>query len=182
MYRVNDLIVYGNTGICRITDIMTAEKISNDKEQLYYVLQPMNEACVIYTPVNTKAFMRLVISAKEAERLIDTIPTIQAKAYYNKRMHELVQHYDAAIKAYDCAGLIELVMSIYDKKQIAEQQKRKIGQVDERFMKQAEELLFSEFSIALGISKDKVPAYIASRVDAINHQQGQKYNESKLLH
>jgi CarD family transcriptional regulator len=59
-------------------------------------------------------------------------------------------------------------MSIYTKKQIVEQQNRKFGQIDKKFMEQAEELLFSEFSIALGIPKDKVQEYIASRVEAIN--------------
>ena len=37
--------------------------------------------------------------------------------------------------------------------------------VDERYMKQAEHLLHGEFSAALGIPYDEVPAYIAKRVE-----------------
>ena len=37
--------------------------------------------------------------------------------------------------------------------------------VDERYMKQAERLLYGEFSVALGIPFDEVQPYIASRVD-----------------
>lgn len=170
LYKVNDLIIYGNTGVCKIKDITTGEKIGNDKDQLYYVLQPLNDSCVIYTPVDTTVFMRSVISAEEAERLIDRIPTIHAQAVYNKRIHELTQYYESAIKEYSCADLIELAMSIYAKKQTAEQQKRRLGQVDEKFMKQAEELLYSEFSLALGIPKDKVQQYIESRVHDINKE------------
>ena len=40
------------------------------------------------------------------------------------------------------------------------------GQVDDRFMKRAEELIFDEFSVALGIPKDEVSAYIDARVEA----------------
>lgn len=179
MYKINDLIIYGNTGVCKITDITIPENISLEEDQLYYVLQPLNETYVVYTPVNTKAFMRLVISAEEAERIIDMIPTIQAEAYYNNRVHGLAEHYETVIKSYNCANIIELTMSIHAKKQIAEQQKRKFGLVDERFMKQAEELIYSEFSLALGIPKNKVPNYIASRVDAINKERGQNRHECR---
>jgi CarD family transcriptional regulator len=171
MYKINDLIVYGKTGVCKITDITIPKHISFDKDQLYYVLQPLYEDCVIYTPVNTKVFMRPIISAEEADHLIDMIPTIQAEAYYNDRLQELTHHYEAAIKAHNCADLIELAMSIYAKKQIVEQQNRKFGQIDKKFMEQAEELLFGEFSLALGIPKDKVQEYIASRVEAINKER-----------
>lgn len=62
-------------------------------------------------------------------------------------------------------------MSIYAKKQCAEQQSLKLGQVDEKFMKRAEELLFGELSGSLGIPRDKVQEYIASRVDAFKEKQ-----------
>lgn len=179
MYKINDLIIYGKTGTCKILDI-TTPKNSFNKDQLYYVLQPLYEECVIYTPVNTKVFMRPIISAEEADRLINMIPTIQAEAYYSDRMQELKEHYEAAITAYNCAELIGLAMSIYAKKQIAEQQNRKIGQIDKNFMETAEELLFGEFSIALGIPKDKVQEYIASRVEAINKEQRHSGNFKRV--
>lgn len=169
MYKIDDLIFYANTGVCRIQDITTLENVGFQQGQLYYVMKPVFENCVIYTPVNTNLFMRPIISAEEAERLIDMIPTIQAEPYYNDRMQELKEHYEAAIKAHNCEDLIELAMSTYAKKQIVEQQKRKFGQLDEKFMKQAEQLLFGEVSLALGIPKDKVQEYIASRVEAINN-------------
>ena len=36
--------------------------------------------------------------------------------------------------------------------------------VDERFMKQAEQLLFGELAAALGITPEQVPGYIAAEV------------------
>ena len=116
MYRINDYIVYGRTGVCRIKDIMVPKHIC-DTDQLYYVLQPLNESCLIYTPVDTKIFMRPVISAEEAERLIDMIPNIQAEAYYNNHLQELTQHYESVMNTFNCTGLIELAMSLYSKKQ-----------------------------------------------------------------
>ena len=68
-------------------------------------------------------------------------------------------------------------MSIYAKKQMVEEQKKKFGSVDERFMKKAEELLFGELSAVLGIPRSEVSKYIASRVDALNAEQRENYDE-----
>ena len=165
MYKVGDLIHYGSIGVCRVTDITTRDFLGLDEDQLFYVLTPLYQDCTISVPVNnTKIFMRPIISKGEAERLIDMVPTIQAEAYHSKVVRELVDHYEETLNTHDCAELIELTMSIYAKKEYVEQQNRKLGAVDERYMKQAEELLFGELAAALGIPKESVPDYIAERV------------------
>ena len=55
-------------------------------------------------------------------------------------------------------------MSIHAKKQYAESHGRKFGQIDARYMKRAESLLYGELSAALGLEYDKVQPYIARRV------------------
>jgi CarD family transcriptional regulator len=166
MYQVGDLILYGSTGVCKVADITTQELAGKDKKQLFYVLEPLYQNCTIFTPVNTtKIFMRPIISEDEAERLIDMIPTIRTEAYHNRDLNQLAEHYKVSLSKHDCSDLIELSMSIYAKKQFAEQQKRKFGVVDEKFMKRAEDLLFGELAAALNIPKDQVPEYIAERVN-----------------
>jgi CarD family transcriptional regulator len=105
--------------------------------------------------------MRPIISKDEAERLIQSIPGIRAQAYYNRTLHELTEHYEASLKTHNCTDLIELCMSIYAKKTQLEEQKRKFGSIDERYMKRAEELLFGELAAALCIPKEQMPGYIA---------------------
>jgi CarD family transcriptional regulator len=169
MFQVGDLIIYGNTGVCKVTDVTTIDSQGIDLTQLYYVLKPLYQNGRILTPTNnTQVFMRPIIPKDEAERLIDMIPSIHAKAYHSRDLKQLSEHYGAILNTHDCGKLIELGMSLYEKKQDAEQHKRKFLSVDERFMTQAEELLFGELSAALGIPKDKVPEYIASRVDGAN--------------
>jgi CarD family transcriptional regulator len=167
MYNIGDLIVYGSTGVCRITDITSRDVPRADENQLYYVLEPIyQDRCIIYTPTNAKVFMRLVISKEEAENLIDMIPSIQVKTYHIRAIGELEEHYKKALKTYEPADLIELTMSIYAKRQEVVEQKRKLGSIDERFMKQAEELLFGELAVALDIPRDSVHDYIERRMNA----------------
>lgn len=165
MFIIGDLILYGNTGVCRVTGISGRDTSGMDNDRLFYTLTPLYQDCIISTPVTTtKVFMRPIISKAEAEKLIDMIPTIHAEVFHSSVLRELTEHYETSIKSYDCAELIELTMSIYAKKQYLEQQKRKFGAIDERFMKRAEGLLFGELAAALGISKVSVPDYIAGRV------------------
>lgn len=170
MYQVGDLIIYGNTGVCRVAQITTPKFDKNpgcvDGEKLYYVLEPLYKSETIYTPVdNDKVLKRKIISEQEALRLIDTIPHLQAKAYHASNMQGLKEYYQNLSQTQDCADLIELVMSIYAKKQDALLQNKRLGQIDEQFMKRVTDNLHGEFAAALGIEKDDVPAFIAQRAE-----------------
>lgn len=167
MFQIGELVVYGNTGVCRIEDIV----VGNDELQWletgrkYYRLNPLYQSGAIYTPVDSeKIIIRSVISRDAANYLIDQMPQIRKNACQSQNIQEMRTRYQLASKTGDCVGLMTLAMSIYAKKQDCIAQKRKIGQMDERFMRQAEELLFGEFAVALEIDRDAVSAYIAERL------------------
>ena len=164
MFKKGDLIIYGNIGICRVDDISTREFSGADEGKLFYSLKPLFQDCDISTPVDNNVFMRPVISRQEAEKLIDMIPSIEPEPYYTRVIRELTDHYEQYMSTHDCKDLIELVMSIYEKKQQIESSNRKFGEVDKNFLNRAESLLHEEFSVALGIPKEKVQNYIAERI------------------
>ena len=168
VYKIGDLIIYGNNGVCRVEDITSIDHDEIDNENLYYVLMPLYNTCTIYAPTDsTKVFMRPIVTKKEAEKLIDMIPSMKAEIYHNSAMNQLTEHYKASFESHECEDLIELCMSIYAKKQDAEEQNKKLGAIDEKFMKRAEELLFGELATALGIDKEQVPDYIENRIGEI---------------
>ena len=163
MYQTGDLILYGRTGVCRVEDITKVKQRGSAEEQSYYVLKPLYQNCNITTPVeNTRVYSRPIISREEAESVIASIPTVKPEAYHNRNLNQLREYYKSRMETYNCLDLIELTMSLYVKKREAEAQKRKFGAVDERFMKEAEDLLFGELAAALGIARDEVRGYIAS--------------------
>lgn len=164
MFSIGDRVVYGQIGVCTILDIAVPDFLKQGEARKYYILEPENQKGNIYTPVDAKVFMRPLLTKDEAEQLIDLIPSIQAEAYHSTSLQELTTHYAAALHSHDCADLIELIMSIYAKKQYRQKNNQKIGAVDEGFMKRAEELLYSELSIALEMPRDSLPTYIAARV------------------
>lgn len=166
MYQVGDLVLYGSTGVCRVSEIKQQDFPNTGEQRLYYVFQPLYQDCMISMPVDSdKVFIRPIISREEAERLIGLIPSMRGQAYHSRVSRELTEHYDALLKSHDCEDLIELTMSIYAKKQDLLSQKRKFGTVDERFLKRAEDLLFGELAAALDIPRDQVQDYIATHTE-----------------
>ena len=165
MYQVGDWIFYGNIGACQVMELSERRIPGMDKAVLYYTLLPLNGSCSISTPVlNGKVFMRPLISKEQADALIDTFPDIDAEAYHNPVLRQLSDHYETALNSHDCLSLIKMTMSIHAKKEAAASQKKKLGAVDEKFMKKAEDLLFGELAVALGIKKEEVPVYIGTRL------------------
>ena len=167
MYQTGELILYGGTGVCRVTDIVAKKFSRTEPEKLYYVLTPLYQTGTITTPVeNGKVFTRPVISRDEALSLIDSIPGIEAEAYHNQNLQQLENHYKHELESHDCRDLLRLTMSTYRKKQEREQAKLKFGAVDRRYMERAENLLFGELAVALDIEKDSVQSFIEDRLQA----------------
>lgn len=166
MFQPGELVVYGATGVCRVEEITRPNLTGTDRNKEYYLLKPLHQDGVIYAPVeNAKIPMRPVISRQNAEDLIDLIPSIRAEAHHAPTVQALAQYYHTAVHSHDNRDLLELMMSIYAKQQQAESQKRRLGLVDERYMKQAERLLYGELSAALDIPYEEVQPYIARRVE-----------------
>ena len=165
MYQIGDLILYGGTGVCRVTDVVSRKTSRTEPERLYYILSPLYQTGTITTPVdNDKVFTRPVISRDEAMDLIDQIPSIQPEVYYNQNLQQLENHYRTAMEDHDCLSLLRLTMSTYRKKVEREEKKLKFGAVDRRYMERAENLLYGELAVALGIARENVQDFIAQRL------------------
>lgn len=167
LYQVGDQIIYGSNGVCIIEEIKMIEVPHTDEEKAYYIIKPIYQECRISVPVDTKMFIRPIISKEEALALIDSIPQIDAQPYFNTALRQLQDYYEKKLSSHDCADLIELTISLYRKKQQVLEQKRKFGAIDERYMKRAEDLLFGELSVVLDIPKNEVRSFISSRLEIV---------------
>ena len=165
MFSIGDKIMYGGTGVCVVEGITSVKLSGMDRARDYYVLRPMYQSGTIQTPVdNEKIPIRPVMTRAEAERLVDTIPNVDAVICMEKNLSALRNHYQQQMSSFDCLDLIRVTKSIYAKKKDAEKRQKKIGMTDERFLRRAEDLLFGELAVALDISRDKVTDYIADRL------------------
>ncbi|MDD5922312.1 MAG: CarD family transcriptional regulator [Eubacteriales bacterium] len=166
MFKENDLIMYGGTGVCRVQKITKEDFGGKIEPKLYYILQPLYQTGVIYAPVdNDKVFMRPVISREQADELIDEFPDVTTEVFKSSSTQQLLKHYQSVIDSHELLGLVKLAKSIHQKSDDAKKQNRHIGQIDKKFMHLAEDLLFGELAAALKIPREDVTSYIHKRLN-----------------
>ncbi len=165
MFEKGELIMCGGHGVCRVIDITGNPIDQFDKEKKYYVLEPVFEkASTIYTPVdNDKIVMRRIMNKEEAEKLIAHIAEIDTVWIQEEKRRE--QTYKEAISTYDSRSLAQIIKTLYQRKRSRIDEGKKVLSSDEQYLHKAEELLYSEMSMALSIPKDKVVDYISEAVD-----------------
>ncbi len=164
MFNVGDLIIYGNYGVFRVDALGVPDISYINKDKRYYTLNAIHYKNTIYTPVDTDVFMRHVLSYEEAQELIRQIPNIEADILENNNVRLLSEHYENSLQTHECSDLVQLIKTVYEKRILVKEQGKTLGQTDEKFMRIAEELLYSELSIALGIQKDEVVDYIEEAI------------------
>ena len=169
MFKKDQLIMCGGHGVCRVVNITGNPIDKLDKVRKYYVLEPIFEkGSTVYTPVdNDKVVMRRIMSKKEAEDLVDRITTIDTVWIQEEKGRE--QMYKEAIRTYDCQSLVQIIKTLYLRKQNRLKEGKKVLSSDEHYLRKAEELLYSEMSLALSIPKEEVEAYIT---EAVHRREG----------
>jgi len=171
LYQIDNLIIYGGNGVCRVEEISTPDIPGIDKNRIYYALCPLYHDGKIFTPIDTKIFSRPVITYSKAQDIIDRIPYIEEDEYSNDNIRMMAEHYREYLQTHNCTDLVKLIKTIYTKNSIALEEGKKPSQTNDHFMKTAEDLLNGELAVALGIPKESVKSYIEERV---------KEHESKL--
>ena len=164
MFKKDQLIMCGGHGVCRVVDV-TGNPIDRlDKVRKYYVLEPVFEkGSTVYTPVdNDKVIMRRIMNKEEAEDLVGRITEIDTVWIQEEKSRE--QMYKEAIRTYDCQSLVQIIKTLYLRQQNRLKEGKKVLSSDEQYLRKAEELLYSEMSLALSIPKEEVETYIKDAV------------------
>lgn len=164
MFNVDDYIMYGKTGVCKVVDI-TNEKFINGEKRKYYILSPIyNNDTVIKIPLdNDKVPMRKVISKGDMTALINDIPNMEILWIDDEKKR--IAQFETMLKSGQCEELIKLIKSIKFSKKYARSIGKKLEQPDRDIMKEAERLLTEEFAIILNVYPNEASSYILSKID-----------------
>lgn len=163
MFKINDYIMYGTTGVCKIIDI-TRENIIDNNLRDYYVLSPIyNKNTIIKTPVdNQKVNMRKVLNRDDVSLLINNI-TKNNFEWIEDEM-ERVLKFKSMIKSGNCEELIKIIRSVYFNKEYKKLIGNKVTKRDQDIMGIAENMINEEFTTALGILPEEVFSYIENHM------------------
>lgn len=164
MFQIGDYIIYENRGVCKVKDIGTVKVSGAAVNRMFYTLTShYTEGNVVYTPVdNDKVIMRPLLSREEAESLIDEINSIEVLWIPDEKGRE--EDYKKALRKCDCKELVKIIKTIYLRKQERLNDGKKMTSIDEKYFRLAEDCLYGELAVSLGISREEVKDYVVSRV------------------
>lgn len=165
MFQVNDVVVYGAQGVCRI--VGTDEKKIDGTVRKYFVLKPEDDRdATFYVPTwNEKALgkMRRVMSREAVNALIDAMPGKTPNWIANE--NERKDTYKKILAGGDQAAVISMVQALYLHKKEREAAGKRLHISDENFLKDAEQLLYNEWQYVLHVDKAGLVDYIFDRIE-----------------
>ncbi len=167
MYQKGDYVVYGTSGPCIVEDVTKLKIPGCDAKRFYYVLRPVKTGrSVIYSPVdNHKVMIRPVLSEEEATVLLREIPEIGFLEIENEKVRE--ETYKNVLHDSDLRRWIGLMKMLCQRRRDRQLQGRKFTAIDERYLKETEELLGCELSIALGQDQKTARELLFSQLEEL---------------
>ncbi len=162
MYQVGQKVVYGIHGVCAIVEIET--KTIDRKKISYFVLEPLEQPGARYyipkeNPVTLKKISPL-LSREELDALLAEC-SMSDNSWIADENHRKL-HYRELIGSGDRRALVIMVHTLHLHKKQQEAQGRKFHLCDENFLRDAEKLLCSEFSLVLGLSREDTAKYLSN--------------------
>lgn len=163
MFKVNDYVIYGITGVCQIVDI-TKESLIDNLQKEYYVLKYIydNDTIIKIPTDNEKVPMRKILSKGDVTTLINSMPSSETIWIDDDRKRN--ETFKSILKTGDIENLVKLIKSIYLDKEYKKSIGKKVYKIDNEIMQTAQRLLNEEFATILNISPSEVSSYISSHI------------------
>lgn len=160
MYQVGDNILYGIHGVCKI--VGREERLSDRKRVEYLVLEPLEQnGARFFVPMHNPVAMsklRPVMMKEELDALLAS-PDVRRDGWIADE-NQRKQHYRSLITSSDRKALLCMVRTLHQRMLLLNVEGKRLHLCDENFLRDAQRLLDSEFSLVLGVSPEQVRGYV----------------------
>lgn len=164
MFQIGEKVLYGVHGICIVSALET--RTVNRKQTEYYVLEPMEQSgAQYYIPTQNQAAvskLRPILTQPELEEMLAS-DAVQQDAWIADE-NQRKQRYRDMIANGDRAAMVCMVRALHQHRKQQEAAGRKFHLCDENFLRDAEKLLSSEFSLVLNIGPNQVGDYVMEKL------------------
>ncbi len=167
MFSINDTVMYGTVGVCRVEGV---EELTLGRESKpYYVLRPVSSGgSTVYIPLDNDVLLGKVRTLLTAEEINTMLTTSEFAEDWADDSTARAQHYAEIIKSGDRVRIISVMLTLSARRRSLSGTGKKLRISDERALRDCERIISDEFSYILGISPDKVTAYIKDNVTNFN--------------
>ena len=155
MFKLNDYVCYGATGVCQITETKK-ERISGVTKE-YYVLKPVfNENSAVYVPMDNAALlekMRPIVSATELKKILANAKDRHDEWIQND--FQRTEYFRETLKSGNRADIIEIIRMLGRRQKELLLRGKHLHVADERTRRDAQIPICSEIAFVKKITPDQ---------------------------
>ena len=152
MYQISDHIMYGYEGVCRVEFVGHPNVPGLNREREYYLLESVRRGTQVYTPVDTKMTMRPVLSEAELNDALSRFPSLSITDELPSDTKSSAEYYRSTLQKLNFLQTLLLYKALFHRQKRQMAIRKTLSTTDQRFMKQAEELLCSEICFVRGLT------------------------------
>ena len=156
MWKLDDAVVYGAAGICKIADIRD-EQFGNETKK-YYILKPVfDDKNTYFVPSFNMLLMskiKPVLTSDEIMELIHKMPSIESNWIDNDKQR--TESYKEILESGNRDNVVGVLKALYERRAALTEKGKKMRTSDEIIMRNAEMLIENECAYVLGITREGV--------------------------
>jgi CarD family transcriptional regulator len=164
MFHIDDLIIYGTSGVCVVADICPSPFDKTDA-RTYYKLCPADTTAggVIYTPVeNDKIPMRHLLSREQGEALLSSVASSPFLDIPVEKQRKDI--YKQALLSTEPVRWLGIMRSVRRRGIALLAQRKNLPDLDREFSDRAQKYLTSELSIVLDRPREEIAEIILANI------------------
>ena len=160
-YKIGDFVLYGYSGACEIVEIGPLSFGGNNRD--YYSLKPVyDERDTIYVPVDKEDdIARKVIGKKQAEEIIESIKSSKRTGNVPEK-----EKCEEILRSGDNLKVSNMIRQLRNLKAENRKNHKGLNIAEEKTLKYAERILFSEIATAMKITMDEASERLDKALDA----------------
>lgn len=162
MRKIGENVLYGASGVMTIVDIR--EESIGDVSRSYYVLRPANSRSqsLTFVPADNEKLVGAMHSLLTRDEIMEILHNARnlPECQWIEGNRARAEYFKSIMESGDRVKMIAMIRAIDENGVRRNEEGRKNFLTDENAKQKAQKLLYSEFSLVLGISEDEIAEFV----------------------
>ena len=167
MHKIGEYVVYGGNGVMSVVDIR--EEQFSDSLRSYYVLREVgsNFESLTYVPADNEKLVSQMRPLLTKDEIFEVLRSVNdaPDCEWAKDSRARTEIFRKIMESGDRLKIMAMIRTIHKAGLVREAEGKKNFISDENAMNKARKILFSEFSLVLGIPEEEVLEFIMNEIE-----------------
>lgn len=167
MFQVGDAVSYGTSGVCTIAEKKPMKLAGQQCE--CYILKPVYDSTMkICVPCNSQVLLERMRALPSKQELLDLLREPAPEHEPDPEVRK--ERYRRTLQSGDRHALLRMIRDIYTERRRRHAMGKQLSSYEDSALREAQNILHSEFAYTMGIAPDEVPDFIAGVLDEAANQ------------